>query len=491
MTEANIKEKFNDLLLMMQANGYEDLDILKLAFEYAAEAHEGQTRLSGEPYISHPLAVAYRLAEMKLDMNTIVAGLLHDIPEDTQLTLKDIEQNFGSDVAILVEGITKLGAIKYRGVDRYAENLRKMFVAMSNDIRVILIKFADRLHNLSTLDALPNDKQLRIARESLEIYAPIAHRLSIGKIKSELEDLSFKYVYPDEYQWINKIMPKEYEAKGKFLEKIMQSVSNKLLENNISVGSITIQGRTKHLYSLFTKLQRPEVNMDISKIYDLLALRIIVKDVGNCYTTLGIIHNLYKPVPGKIKDYIAQPKPNGYQSLHTTVFAEEGNIVEFQIRTNQMHEEAEYGIAAHWNYKEGANNKLNSQNLKWIDELIKWQKQITDNEQFLKTLKFDIFQNQIFVFTPKGDVIELPEQATPIDFAYHVHSSLGDKCVGAKINGQMVNLGHNLKSGDIVEIITDKNRKSPNSDWLEIAKTSMAKGKIRTAINKNKKSPLS
>ncbi|MFA6421890.1 MAG: RelA/SpoT family protein [Candidatus Buchananbacteria bacterium] len=484
MTEEKIKELYQSLLKMLENNGHDDLDLFKLAYEYAYLAHKGQLRASGDPYISHPLAVAQKLAELKLDMNTIIAGILHDIPEDTNYSLKDIEQNFGSEIANLVEGITKLGKIKYRGFERYAENLRKMFIAMSNNIRIILIKFADRIHNLKTLDSLPKDKQKRIALESLEIYAPIAHRLNIGVIKSELEDLSFKYVYPEEFEWINKMIPKEYEAKGKHLEKVIQSVTEKLNENHIPVNSITIQGRTKYLYSLFKKLQKPYINMDMSKVYDLLALRIILSSVADCYTTLGIIHSLYRPVPGRIKDYIAQPKPNGYRSLHTTVFTENGEIVEFQIRTNEMHEMAEFGIAAHWNYKEC--DKLGKECFKWIDELLKWQKQIKDNEQFLKTVKFDIFQNRIFVFTPRGDVIELPEQASPIDFAYHVHSSLGDKCVGAKVNGQMVNLAHNLKSGDIVEIITDKNRKTPNPDWLEMAKTSMAKNKIRTALNKNK-----
>lgn len=465
------------------SDGYSDLDLLKLAFEYADEAHRGQLRASGESYILHPLAVAQKLAEMKLDLNTVIAGLLHDIPEDTDRSLDDLEDNFGMEIASLVEGITKLGKIKYRGIERYAENLRKMFVAMSNDIRVIMIKFADRLHNLSTLEALPADKRLRIAKETLEIYAPIADRLSMGQIKGELEDLSFKYVHPKEYAWINRIVPEEYEKKGRYLETIMSKVSDKLKEHNVKFGTIGIQGRTKHLYSLFRKLQQPYINMDISKVFDLLALRIIVPTVGDCYAVLGIIHNMYRPIPNRIKDYIAQPKPNGYQSLHTTVFADGGETVEFQIRTQQMHEEAEYGIAAHWSYKEGK-SKPNKESLRWIDELVAWQKQIADNEQFLKAVRFDVFGNRIFVFTPRGDVIELPEQATAIDFAYRVHSSLGDTCVGAKVNGHMVQLGHELKSGDIVEIITDKNRKGPNPDWIRMARTSTARSKIRQAIKR-------
>lgn len=484
MEEKAINNIYQSIIKVLKENGHHDLDLFQLAYEYAKSAHEGQLRTSGDPYICHPLEVAKKLAEMKLDMNTIIAGLLHDVPENTERSLEEIKQNFGSDIANLVDGITKLGKIKYRGFERYAENLRKMFIAMSNDIRVILIKFADRIHNLKTLEPLPKEKQKRIALESLEIYAPIAHRLNMGLIKNELEDLSFKYVYPEEYEWINKMVPKEYEKKGKYLEKVIKVVSEKLDQNQISVNSISIQGRTKYLYSLFKKLQKPYINMDMSKVYDLLALRIIVQTIADCYTSLGIIHSLYRPVPGRIKDYIAQPKPNGYQSLHTTVFTENGEIVEFQIRTNEMHEEAEYGIAAHWNYKEG--ERIGKESFLWIEELLKWQQQIKDNEQFLKTVKFDIFQNRIFVFTPRGDVIDLPENSTPIDFAYHVHSSMGDKCVGAKVNGQMVNLGHNLKSGDIVEILTDKNRKLPNPDWLEIAKTSMARSKIRASLNKGK-----
>lgn len=370
-------------------------------------------------------------------------------------------------------------------MERYAENLRKMFVAMSEDIRVILIKFADRLHNLKTLDFLPPDKRFRIAKETLEIYAPIADRLAIGQIKAELEDLAFKYVYPEDYQWINKLIPKEYAGRKKYLEEVIDKVKKKLSENKIQISEITIQGRTKHLYSLYKKLLRPHINRDWDKIYDLLALRLIVPTVADCYGALGILHNMYRPMPGRIKDYIANPKPNGYQSLHTTVFAEDGEIVEFQIRTKEMHEQAEYGIAAHWNYKE-TSGKISSQNLKWLKELVEWQNKIKDDEQFLQTVKLDIFQNRIFVFTPKGDVIDLPEGATPVDFAYHVHSSLGDKCVGARVNEQLVSLAHQLQSGDIVEIITDKNRRTPNADWIETVKTSMAKSKIRAAINKLK-----
>lgn len=463
-----------------------DLDMVKLAYDFAHSAHLGQKRRSGDDYIIHPLATAQFLAELKMDIPTIIAGLLHDVPEDTTTTLEDIKNNFGKEVASLVAGITKLGALKYRGMERYAENLRRMFVAMSNDIRVILIKFADRIHNLKTLEFLPLEKQVRIATESLEIYAPIADRLGIGKIKGELEDLSFKYVYPADYKWIMDILPKKYQEKEKYLEKVRKRVSKKLLDGGIVLSNISIHGRTKHLYSLYKKLLRPPVNRDLSKIYDLIALRIIVPSVADCYSTLGILHNLYRPMPGRVKDYIAQPKPNGYQSLHTTVFTENGEIVEFQIRTTTMHEEAEFGIAAHWNYKENKGS-LNKKSFKWIEELVKWQKQIQDNEQFLNDIKLDIFQNRIFVFTPTGDVIDLPEASTPIDFAYHVHSSIGNQCVGSRVNDHMVSLDSKLKSGDIVEIITDKNRKMPGMDWLESVKTSMAKNKIRSALNRSKK----
>ncbi|MFA5124551.1 MAG: RelA/SpoT family protein [Patescibacteria group bacterium] len=487
MAILNPQKEFDKLLKTVQEKQIGgDLDMLKLAYDFASEAHKGQMRASGNPYIVHPLATAQKLAEMNLDLTTIIAGLLHDIPEDTDVTLQEIEKNFGPEVSQLVEGITKLGKLKYRGMERYAENLRKMFVAMSDDIRVILIKFADRLHNLKTLDALPADKRFRIAKETLEIYAPIADRLAIGQIKGELEDLSFPYVYPEDYKWITAIIPHEYKIKEKYLQEVKDKVKKKLAEEGITIDEISIQGRTKHLYSLYKKLLRPHINRDLSKIYDLIALRLIVPTLTDCYSALGVLHSVYRPMPGRIKDYIANPKPNGYQSLHTTVFTDDGEIVEFQIRTRKMHEQAEYGIAAHWSYKEDG-GKTGNTNLKWLSELVKWQKKVKDNDQFLQTVKLDVFQNRIFVFTPHGDVIDLPEGATPVDFAYHVHSSLGDKCVGAKVNDQLVSLGYQLKSGDIVEIITDKNRKTPNADWMETVKTSMAKSKIRAAINKLKK----
>lgn len=479
------QKEFENLIEIIKQNQLTaDFDMLKLAFEFADEAHRDQKRASGEAYIFHPLAVAQKLAEMKLDMPTIIAGLLHDIPEDTDYTILDIEKNFGKEVASIVNSITKLGKLKYRGIERYAENLRKMFVAMSNDIRVILMKFADRIHNLKTLDALPAEKQLRIARESLEIYAPIANRLGISKIKGEIEDLSFRYAYPDEYKWINEILPKEYASKEKHLEKVKSVIAKKLEDENIATR-LSIQGRTKHVYSLYKKLLKPGIDRDISKVHDLIALRVIVTSVSDCYYVLGVIHELYKPMPGRIKDYIAQPKPNGYQSLHTTVFTDEGEIVEFQIRTEAMHEEAEYGIAAHWHYKEGG-AAVNHHDIQWIKDLVEWQKNIKDNEQFLRDIKLDIFQDRIFVFTPNGDVFDLPDGSTPVDFAYHVHTSLGDKCTGARVNSAMAHLSYKLKSGDVVEIIVDKNRKGPSVHWLEFVNTSMARSKIKSSLNKIK-----
>ncbi|MEK7653282.1 MAG: RelA/SpoT family protein [Patescibacteria group bacterium] len=484
MNQFDPQKEFGKLLETLTENHRQsDLEMVRLAYDFAEEAHQGQTRASGEPYINHPLATAKKLAELNLDLPTIMAGLLHDVPEETIFTIADIKKNFGSEVAQLVEGITKLGKLKYRGIERYADNLRKMFIAMSQDIRVIFIKFADRLHNLKTLSALPPEKQLRIATESIEIYAAIADRLGMGKIKGELEDLAFPFVYPEDYKWLKEILPKEYKIREKKLEKVKRTVVKKLAEKNIPIEVFSIHGRAKHLYSLYKKLNRPQVNRDISKVYDLIALRLVVPTVADCYATLGIIHQLYRPMPGRIHDFVAQPKPNGYQSLHTTVFTESGDVVEFQIRTIKMHEEAEFGIAAHWNYKE-SNGNLNKNSVKWIRELLDWQKQIKDSEQFIQTIKMDIFQNRIFVFTPKGDVIDLPENSTPIDFAYQVHSWLGDKCVGARVNDQLVSLDSKLKSGDIVEIVTDKNRKGPSPDWLEVVKTSMAKSKIRNAINK-------
>ncbi len=467
-------------------NPQADVDMVKFAYEFAEEAHRGQKRASGEEYIQHPLETAYQLAKMNIDLETVIAGLLHDVPEETEKTLDDIKKDFGKEVAKLVEGITKLGKIKYRGLERYAENLRKMFIAIADDIRVAFIKFADRIHNLKTLYALPPVKQQRIARESLEIYAPCASRLGMGEVSGELEDLSFPYVYPEEYQWVIKISKKKYEEQKIFTHKVIKIIK-KELEKHSGIGLISIEGRAKRYYSLYQKLLRKD--MDINKIYDLVALRIIVKDVADCYHTLGYIHKLWPPLPGRIKDYIAQPKPNGYQSLHTTVFGPDGKITEFQIRTQKMHEEAEWGIAAHWSYKEKrkSNGQISKEKIKWIQDLLAEQKKITAPKRYLQSLKLDFFKNRIFVFTPKGDVIDLPENAIPLDFAYYIHSDVGNKCAGVKINGKMATLQTPLKNGDVVEILVDKNRKGPSEGWLSLVKTHLARNKIKQYFSREKK----
>lgn len=476
----DIDKKFQTLYKIVRHNyPKDDLSMLELAFEFAKEAHKGQKRMTGDDYIIHPLATALTLAEMKLSLPIIIASLLHDIPEDTPYSLEDIEKNFGGEIALLVEGITKLGKIKYRGMERYIENLRKMFVAMAKDLRVILIKFADRSHNLKTLYALPRDKQIRIASEVLEIYAPIANRLGMYEMKGKLEEEAFKYLYPKEYNWLKSLVEKQIKAKEKYLDKIIVFIKEELKGEGLDY--LEVKGRIKQFYSLYVKLL--EHDKDINRVYDFIAIRIIVKDIPTCYAVLGIIHKKMKPLKGRIKDYIAQPKPNGYSSLHTTVFTPDGEIIEIQIRTRQMDEEAEYGIAAHWHYDEKGSLKL-SKKTKWIEDLTKWQKELTDNQKYLESLKIDVFHDRIFVFTPKGDVIDLPKGATPIDFAYYVHTDIGHQCAGALINNHIASLNTSLKSGDVIEIITDKNRKFPGEDWLKFVKTSQAKGKIKSALSK-------
>jgi len=459
-----------------------DLTMVILAYEMAEKAHAGQKRISGENYIQHPLETAHKLANMNMDIPTIIAGLLHDVPEETEYTLNDIKKNFGKEIANLVKGITKVGTIKYRGLERYAENLRKMFVAMAEDVRVVFIKFADRIHNLKTLYALRPVKQQRIAKESIEIYAPIAHRLGMSELQNELEDLAFPYVYPEEYRWTIEISKKKYEERKIDADRIIKKVKQEFKKNNFQ--TINIYGRAKHYFSLYQKLLRK--NMDIEKIFDLVALRIIVSNIDDCYHALGILHALWKPYPGRIKDYIARPKPNGYRSLHTTVYFED-KIAEFQIRTKNMDEESEWGIAAHWNFKSAAGNKvaqipINPDKLKWIKELLKEEKISGQPEQYIEKLKIDFFKNRIFVFTPQGDVLDLPEDATIIDFAYHIHTYIGNHAIGARINGNMSNLSTTLKSGDMIEIITDKKRSRPSEEWIKIAKTNLAKDKIKQAL---------
>lgn len=475
----------NDAFLTLTRTNFQGDDLRRIidALEFATIAHEGQVRKSGVPYMTHVLGTATKLIELGMDVETVVAGLLHDVPEDTSYTLDDVENLFGPTVAKLVAGVTKLGKLKYRGMERYVENLRKMFVAMSEDIRVMIIKFADRLHNLSTLEALPADKQLRIARESMEIYAPLAHRLGMGEIKGQLEDLSFPYVLPTEYAWVRGLVGTRYEALDRIVEDMQKSVTTAL--TNAQVTIMSMHGRRKHLYSLYEKLIRPEYNRDLAKIYDLVALRIVVNNVADCYTALGVVHQLWRPLPNRFKDYIAQPKPNGYQSLHTCVFGPNGQPVEIQVRDYAMHQLAEYGVAAHWHYTEQGKPIAPSavqEKVAWVKQLSDWRQEVGNDEAFLEALKIDALQKRIFCFTPTGDVIDLPEHATPIDFAYHVHSDLGTTCVGARVNDKLVSLETELRSGDVIEILTDKNRKSPNQDWLTIAKTQTARGHIRKAI---------
>ncbi len=478
------KIEINDLLVSMRKYCQEsDVERAQLAYDFAAKAHEGQFRRSGEPYIYHPLITAHILSQIQAEPNIVIAGIMHDVPEDTAVTLEDIEKNFGPDIANMIKGITKLGKLKYRGMERYIENLRKLFVAMAEDIRVMIIKFADRIHNLSTLDSLPPEKQKRVALESMEIYAPIANRLGMGEFKGLLEDMSFKYLEPKEYERVVKIRDQVITDKHAYLKKVIEKL--KLEMNQVGIKN-NIHGREKQIFRLYQKLKRK--NWEVDKIYDIVAVRIIVEDVGNCYAALGIVHKLYTPLKGRIKDYIAQPKPNGYQSLHTTVFCEDGQIVEFQIRTKEMHEESEYGVTmSHWSYDEKHKTR-SKKDLNWAKELANMQEEILNNMKDLEEMKVDFFRSHIFVFTPQGDVIDLPEDATPVDFAYHIHTEVGNKCNGAKVNDQMVSLDSFLKSGDVVEIITDKNRKGPSPDWIKFVKTHAAKNHIRTQLNTSRAS---
>ncbi|KKW30789.1 MAG: PpGpp synthetase/hydrolase Rel [Candidatus Uhrbacteria bacterium GW2011_GWD2_52_7] len=464
-----------------------DVELLERVYDFAKMAHEGQSRATGEPYFVHSFAVAMKLASLKLPSEVIASGLLHDVPEDTEHTLEEVEATFGADIAHMVGAITKLGHLKYRGEERYIENLRKMFVAMAEDVRVVFIKFADRMHNMETLYALPEHKRLRIAREVMEIYAPIANRLGMGEYRGLFEDYAFKYLEPKEYSWTKHLLEERVKKFGPALDRAMKAIGGELERNNIKL--IDIHGRVKHCYSLFKKLAK--YRNDMSKVYDIVAMRIIVKDISDCYAVLGILHGLYTPLPGRIKDYIAQPKPNGYQSLHTTVFDETGSILEFQIRTLAMHEESEYGVAAHWRYKEGATAA--ERNVKWMEELARIQKELSTSDfmAHLNELKLDMFHDRIFVFTPKGDVIDLPEDSTPIDLAYFIHSEIGNKASQARVNGEIAPLDRALKSGDMCEIIVDKNRKGPSGDWIKFVKTRHAREKIKDALRNQRGNILS
>ena len=460
-----------------------DTSMIEKAYRIARDAHEGQVRKSGEPYIIHPLCVGIILADLELDKETIVAGLLHDVVEDTVMTTEEITQEFGAEVALLVDGVTKLGQLNYSAdkVEVQAENLRKMFLAMAKDIRVILIKLADRLHNMRTLKYMPPHKQKEKARETMDIYAPIAQRLGISKVKIELDDLSLKYLEPEVYyDLVEKINLRRSEREA-FVSEIVNGVRDQIENAGIHAQ---IDGRVKHFFSIYKKMVNQDKTLD--QIYDLFAVRIIVDTVKDCYASLGIIHEMYKPIPGRFKDYIAMPKPNMYQSLHTTLIGPNGQPFEIQIRTFEMHRTAEYGIAAHWKYKEASNSsKANvtqqeEEKMSWLRQILEWQRDMSDNKEFLSLLKsdLDLFSESVYCFTPAGDVKTLPNGSTPIDFAYNVHSAVGNKMVGARVNGKLVPIDYVIKNGDRIEIITSQNSKGPSRDWLKVVKSTQAKNKI-------------
>lgn len=462
-----------------------DIEEVRKAFELSFEAHKEQKRESGEPYIIHPLEVACILAELGLDTSTIVAGLLHDVIEDTDYTYEDICQMFSVEVADLVQGVSKLGKIKYKTKEeQQADNVRKMLLAMAKDIRVILIKLADRLHNLRTLRFKKEAKQKEKAKETLDIYAPLAHRLGISKIKWELEDLSLRYLHEKEYYELVKEISQKRAEREIQIENIIKNLQDNL--DKVGIKS-EIEGRPKHFYSIYRKMVKK--NKTIDQIFDLTAVRVLVDDIGDCYAALGIVHTIYKPIPGRFKDYIAMPKPNMYQSIHTTVIGPFGKPVEIQIRTYEMHRIAEYGIAAHWKYKEGISNNSDSleSRLSWLREMLEWQGETSDAEEFMEGFKIDLFSDEVFVFTPKGDVISLPYESTPIDFAYSIHTDIGHKCTGAKVNGKIVPLTYHLKTGEIVDVITSSNSKGPRMDWINIAKSNRAKSKIKSWLKRAKR----
>lgn len=458
--------------------------LIEKAYEFSKKAHDGQERVSGDPYIIHPLAVAKILAELEMDESSIAAGMLHDTIEDTEYTYDKIKSEFGTEIAELVDGVTKLTKIPYTTKQEIqAENFRKMFLAMAKDIRVIIIKLCDRLHNMRTLKFINKEKQIKTARETLEIYAPLAHRLGIYRIKWELEDLSFRYLDEKNYYDLVEKIAKKRREREEYINNIIKEVKKKTEEVGINAD---IQGRAKHLYSIYKKMTSQ--NKTIDQIYDLFAIRLIVDSVKDCYAALGLMHEMFKPMPGRFKDYISLPKPNMYQSLHSTVIGPEGIPFEIQIRTWEMHRVAEVGIAAHWQYKEGGyGEKSYAEKLSWLRQMLDWQKDARDPDEFMENLKIDLFTDEVFVFTPKGDVKSLRAGSTPIDFAYLIHSAVGNRMIGAKVNGRIVNLDYELKNGDIVEIITSSASNGPSRDWLKIAKTSQARSKINQWFKKEKR----
>ena len=468
--------RFNDVLeRLVSYNPHADTDLLKKAYVFSAKVHLGQVRLSGESYLIHPLEVAGILTQLKLDVASVATGLLHDAVEDTLTTPKEIRENFGEEIAQLVDGLTKISQISLRSSEEgQAENFRRMILAMVKDIRVILVKLADRLHNMRTLSYHSSEKQMEIAQETLDIYTPLAHRLGIDWIKSELENLAFQYLHPDTYQDIQRKIAKKEKESARYIDEVKRTLLKKLYENRIE-GEVT--GRIKQIYSIYLKMK--DQNIDFEQVYDITAFRVIVNTIKECYDVLGIIHSLWKPIPGKFKDYIGLPKENMYQSLHTSAIGPYGERIEIQIRTHEMHKIGEEGIAAHWKYKEGRLiEEADDKRFTWLRQLLEWQRDLKDNAEFLETVKVDLFPNEVYVFTPKGEVKQFPRGSTPIDFAYSIHSDVGTRCVGAKVNGKIVPLKYEFRSGDTVEIMTSPGQK-PSKDWLKFVKTSRAKTKIR------------
>src|ERR1700693_335850 len=478
-TTALTLTKFRELMKRIQENRpQDDLELIRKAYEFSQKHHAGQSRASGQPYLVHPLEVALVLAEMKMDPVAIAAGLLHDSVEDTSVTIVDIRKEFGEQVAHIVEGVTKISKIDFATREEaQAENLRKMMLAMVDDIRVVLIKLADRLHNMRTLEHLQPDRQRKIAEETLEIYAPIAHRLGMGKIRGELEDLGFRFLDPEGFEQVEKAVNARRKQGEVFLAKMQVIINDKLKEAGIQAK---VDSRIKRLFSIHKKLQRQRISVD--QVYDLFAMRVITRSLQDCYAVLGIIHNIWRPVPGRIKDFIAMPRPNFYQSLHTSVITEDGTPFEIQIRTEDMHKMCEEGIAAHWKYKDGPVSAEDEQRLVWLRQVVEWQRDVSDPNEFLSTLKVDLYPEEVYTFTPKGKVLVLPRESTPIDFAYAIHTEVGHSCTGAKVNGRMVPPRHKLHSGDIVEVITQPGHK-PSRDWLALVKSNRARNNIKHRLN--------